>query len=384
MSDEKKASESTSEAHNADAARSAPVLELIGATQAYGSVLALDNVSLVAHRGEFITILGESGSGKTTLLKLISGIEFPYKVETFRLGGVDVRQVPANRRNCATVFQSYALFPHMSVRQNVEYGLKVRGVKPAERAQQAEEALDLVQLRPMADRMIHQLSGGQRQRVALARALVLRPEVLLLDEPLGALDERLRIDMQTELIAIQRSLGVTFIYITHSQEEALTMSDRILLMRQGRIVQEGSPVELFDRPNSAFVASFMGIENVLPGRLAAVGDDGTVSVTIGDYTVQGIWSGSTAPVPGQEVAFALRAERVRLHAGTPADKIHTNNTLPASGSEAVYKGKYYDLTVQTGVGPIKARLWDTEALKDSFQSVSWRPEDGIVTGMEQG
>lgn len=363
----------------ADSARNQPevVLRLNGLTHRYNQLVALDNISLHACAGEFVTILGESGSGKTTLLKLISGIEEPTEVAEFMLSGVDIRGTPANKRNCATVFQSYALFPHMSVGQNVEYGLKVRNIAAKQRRKQAFEALEMVQLGDKYDRMVHQLSGGQRQRVALARAIVLRPEILLLDEPLGALDERLRVDMQTELMALQRSLGMTFIYITHSQEEALTMSDRILLMRQGRIAQEGTPVEMFDRPNSEFVARFMGVENILRGELLAVDDHGLARVRVGEYQFQGVWSGPDRPAFGAPVALAIRAERIRLTAGPlPADPV---NALTLGRIEAVYKGKYQDLTAASAVGPLKLRLWDGSSPGDHAQNAIWRAEDCSVT-----
>lgn len=351
-------------------------LELTGITHRYGTVVALDNVSLCARKGEFVTILGESGSGKTTLLKLISGIEQPTEMKTFKLGGVDIQGVPANLRDCATVFQSYALFPHMSVGQNVEYGLKVRGVAAGRRRKQALEALELVQLSDKYDRMIHQLSGGQRQRVALARAIVLKPEILLLDEPLGALDERLRIDMQTELMAIQRTLGITFIYITHSQEEALTMSDRILLMRHGKVMQEGTPVKIFDRPNSEFVARFMGIENVFRGELLDRDEHGAARVRVGQSTFEGMWSGQDAVSPGDVVVVCVRAERIKW--GKSMDASYANG-LSVEDVEYVYKGKYQDLTARSPIGPLRVRLWDKGDLNENASSVAWRKEDCVVT-----
>lgn len=355
------------------------VLRLTDVTHRYGAMVALVDVSLLAHAGEFVTILGESGSGKTTLLKLISGMEQPSEIKTFELSGIDVHDVPANLRDCATVFQSYALFPHMSVGQNVEYGLKVRNVPASQRRKQALEALEMVQLGDKYDRMIHQLSGGQRQRVALARAIILRPKILLLDEPLGALDERLRVDMQTELMALQRSLGMTFIYITHSQEEALTMSDRILLLREGRIAQEGTPVEMFDRPNSEFVARFMGVENILRGNLVSLDSQGVARVQVGDHLFEGVWSGAERPVEGQTVAFAIRAERIRLSSEPLAsDPV---NAITVGQIEAVYKGKYQDLTASTAAGPLKVRLWDAAALEESARTAKWRAEDCSVTSL---
>ena len=235
------------------------ILQVEHATHRFGDVVALDDVSITARRGEFLTLLGESGSGKTTLLRIVAGLERPTRIARIAIDGEDVSAIPASRRNCTTVFQHYALFPHMSVGQNVEYGLRVRGIDREHRRKQAEDALALVRLLDKYGRRVHQLSGGERQRVALARALVTEPAILLLDEPLGALDEKLRVDMQVELLDLHEKLGLTFIYVTHSQEEALTMSDRIILMRRGRIVQEGPPTDLFDRPATRFVADFMGV-----------------------------------------------------------------------------------------------------------------------------
>ena len=352
-----------------------PMLEVIDAVHAYGDVVALDNVTVTAAPGEFLTILGESGSGKTTLLRLISGLEKPYKVGALRLNGVDVSDVPAFSRNCTTVFQNYALFPHMTVGQNVEYGLKVRGVPPAERAQRAREALTLVRLADKYDRRIHQLSGGERQRVALARALVPRPAILLLDEPLGALDEKLRVDMQVELMEIHKTLGMTFVYITHSQEEALTMSDRIILMRRGRVEQAGPPTEIFDRPVSRFVAGFMGVENLFEGELVALtGTDARVRV--GDYELDGHWSGRDVPAPGARVVVGMRAER--LHIADHPPEATNVNVMPGRPDSAIYKGKYLDRTVLTGIGPLKVRLWDSTAAVRDQGFVWWKTADCMV------
>ncbi|MEI2685139.1 MAG: ABC transporter ATP-binding protein [Cypionkella sp.] len=255
---------------------SVPMLEVEDVVHRYGAVTALSHVSFSAAKGEFLTILGSSGSGKTTMLRVISGLERPTSIRHLRIGGVEVAGLPAAKRNCTTVFQNYALFPHMNVIENVAYGLRIRKVNQTDAMNEARRILAMVQLDAKADRRINQLSGGERQRVALARAVVTQPAILLLDEPLGALDERLRQDMQIELMELQRSLGMTFIYITHSQEEALTMSDRVVLMRHGKIVQNGGPLDLFDRPNSRFAAEFMGYENILQARL--IGREGDLGV----------------------------------------------------------------------------------------------------------
>jgi putative spermidine/putrescine transport system ATP-binding protein len=230
--------------------------------KSFGPVTAVAGVDLEIGEGEFFTMLGPSGSGKTTLLRLIAGFERPDSGRV-ELGGKDVTRQPPYARDVNTVFQDYALFPHMSVLDNVAYGLRVRRVGRAERQRRAEAALDIVRLSGLSGRKPVQLSGGQRQRVALARALVNEPEVLLLDEPLGALDAKLRQDMQLELKRIQREVGITFVYVTHDQEEALTMSDRLAVFNQGRIEQLGTPVEVYEQPATDFVAGFIGISNLL-------------------------------------------------------------------------------------------------------------------------
>lgn len=235
---------------------------LAGIRKTYGEVVAVDSVDLEIARGEFFTMLGPSGSGKTTTLRIIAGFERPDSGHV-ELAGEDVTGKPPYDRDVNTVFQDYALFPHMNVLQNVEYGLRVKGVKKPERRQRADEALALVRLEGFGDRKPVQLSGGQRQRVALARAIVNRPQVLLLDEPLGALDLKLRQEMQIELKRIQQEVGITFVYVTHDQEEALTMSDRIAVFSQGKIDQIGPPAEIYEHPANEFVASFVGISNVL-------------------------------------------------------------------------------------------------------------------------
>jgi putative spermidine/putrescine transport system ATP-binding protein len=237
-------------------------VSLEGVRKTYGDVVAVDSVDLEVHRGEFFTMLGPSGSGKTTTLRLIAGFEQPDSGRIL-LGGVDVSRQPPYARMVNTVFQDYALFPHMTVGQNVEYGLKVKGVARTERRARVGEALEMVRLGGFDSRKPSQLSGGQRQRVALARAIVNRPQVLLLDEPLGALDLKLRQEMQIELKRIQQQVGITFVYVTHDQEEALTMSDRLAVFNHGRIEQIGVPAEVYERPANEFVAGFVGVSNVL-------------------------------------------------------------------------------------------------------------------------
>jgi putative spermidine/putrescine transport system ATP-binding protein len=237
-------------------------LKVDGVRKSYGHVLAVDGVDLTVQAGEFFTLLGPSGSGKTTLLRLIAGFERP-DAGRIELAGRDVTSTPPHLRQTNTVFQDYALFPHMSVAENIGYGLRVKGTPRAERQERVERALSMVRLTGLERRKPNQLSGGQRQRVALARAVVNEPEVLLLDEPLGALDLKLRQEMQLELKRIQKKVGITFVYVTHDQEEALTMSDRMAVMSNGKIEQVGPPVEVYERPATEFVAGFIGISNVL-------------------------------------------------------------------------------------------------------------------------
>jgi putative spermidine/putrescine transport system ATP-binding protein len=239
-----------------------PDIRVQGLTKRYGDVIAVDGIDLDIPSGEFFTMLGPSGSGKTTTLRMIAGFEIPDE-GTIELAGEDVSRLPPYDRPVNTVFQDYALFPHMSVQQNVEYGLMVKKVKKGERRDRARRALEMVRLAGYGDRKPSQLSGGQRQRVALARAIVNRPKVLLLDEPLGALDLKLRQEMQIELKSIQREVGITFVYVTHDQEEALTMSDRVAVFNQGHIEQVGPPAEVYEHPQSEFIAGFVGVSNVI-------------------------------------------------------------------------------------------------------------------------
>jgi putative spermidine/putrescine transport system ATP-binding protein len=266
-------------------------ISLRGVRKTYGAVTAVDGIDLDVRNGEFFSMLGPSGSGKTTVLRMIAGFEPPTD-GTVILEGEDVTHLPPFARDVNTVFQDYALFPHMTVLQNVEYGLRVKKVPKPERGRRAEEALASVRLTGYADRRPTQLSGGQRQRVALARALVNRPKVLLLDEPLGALDLKLRREMQLELKQIQRDVGITFVFVTHDQEEALTMSDRIAVFDAGRIEQIATPAELYERPNTSFVAGFVGTSNLLTGDQAHA-------------------------LVGRAGTFSIRPEKIRLDGGAP-------------------------------------------------------------------
>ena len=283
----------------ARAAGAGPAVRLTALRKSYGRVVAVDGVDLDIAEGEFFTMLGPSGSGKTTLLRAIAGFERPDS-GVVELGGTDVTRRPPYARDVNTVFQDYALFPHMNVVQNVEYGLKIRKVPRPERRRRAEHMLDLVRLSGLGERKPLQLSGGQRQRVALARAIVNEPEVLLLDEPLGALDLKLRQEMQTELKRIQREVGITFIYVTHDQEEALTMSDRLAVMNGGRIEQVGTPIDVYERPATEFVAGFIGVSNLI--------DRGGHRLTVRPEKVHLLLDAAEDAPPGAHVENGVVAE----------------------------------------------------------------------------
>ena len=282
----------------------------------YGPVTAVAGVSLDVNAGEFVSLLGPSGSGKTTLLMMLAGFEEPQAGQ-LSIGGRDVTHLPPNKRDIAMVFQRYALFPHMSVAENIAFPLRMRKVGRAERDEKIRRVLETIKLSEYAERKPAELSGGQQQRVALARAIVFDPPVILMDEPLGALDKKLRQHMQIEIKELQQRLGATVIYVTHDQEEALTMSDRVAVMNGGKLVQLGLPRELYDQPANAFVADFIGEMNFLPGRLRTA-QAGTCQVELHGGMVLA-QAGDTAGQPGQQVRVAVRPEHVTLEAapGTP-------------------------------------------------------------------
>jgi putative spermidine/putrescine transport system ATP-binding protein len=278
----------------------------------YGDLVAVDDVSLVAQEGEFLGLLGPSGCGKTTLLRMIAGF---VQADDGRISSRDrdVSALPPYRRNFGVVFQNYALFPHMTVLENVGYGLKVRGRKRGEIAAAARAALDRVGLRQQEDRFPNQLSGGQQQRVAVARAIVIEPELLLLDEPLSALDKNMREEMQVELRLLQQRIGITTVFVTHDQEEAMTLSDRIAVMRSGRLQQLGPPREVYDRPENVFVATFLGSTNLIPGRVNSV-VDGLASVEVDGGTVR---ARCLTARPGERAQLAVRPENLELTPNGP-------------------------------------------------------------------
>ncbi|MCO6187622.1 ABC transporter ATP-binding protein [Rhizobium sp. L1K21] len=281
-------------------------VEVKNISRSFGSFKALDNVSMYFEDGGFYALLGPSGSGKTTLLRMIAGFDYP-DTGHIEMNGESVERVPLEKRNIGMVFQNYALFPNLSVFENVAFGLDVRGVAREETRNRVRKALELVQLGKLEDRKPHQLSGGQRQRVALARAIVINPRVLLLDEPLGALDKALRLDMQVELKRIQRETGITTVFVTHDQEEALTMADRIGLLKDGKLVEEGRPEEIYNRPKSLFAATFLGDANIFEG----MSNERGITLASGET----IAVAGEKPASGQTGCCAVRPERIRIVSG---------------------------------------------------------------------
>ncbi len=311
-----------------------------GVTKRFGDVVAVDNIDLEIPDGEFFSLLGPSGCGKTTTLRMVAGLEFPTE-GSIKIFNEEMALRPPNKRPINTVFQSYALFPHMTISDNIAFGLQMRGVDKAEITQKVNEAIDLVRLGGMGNRRPKQLSGGQQQRVALARALVNRPKVLLLDEPLGALDLKLRQAMQLELKDIQREVGITFVYVTHDQEEALTMSDRIGIMNEGKLLQIGASEDIYENPNSRFVAGFIGETNFVAGTVA---EEGAVRLSNGVVV-----KARTFSTARSEVTVTLRPEKIHLHL-TPDTARPGYNTVPGTIARRIYYGEslYYEIDIGTG------------------------------------
>ena len=360
-----------------DTITATPAVELKGLTKTFGKNLVVEPLNLEIAENEFFSILGPSGCGKTTLMRMITGFETPTDGRV-HLGGVDVTDVPTRNRDLNMLFQSYALFPHLTVFDNVVFELRVRRVPKAEANRRASEALDLVKLAHLADRKPDQLSGGQRQRVALARAVVSGPKVVLLDEPLGALDQQLRKEMQFELKRMQREVGITFIYVTHDQEEALTMSDRIAVMSNGVVQQVASPERIYNAPETRFVAGFIGSCNLLDVTVPAgvAGEETTVEIP-GVGQVVGVRAETGAHAsPG---TLLLRPERVDVTRG--------GTGIPATVENLVFLGEEWQLHLRAGETPLKVSVSslvaerDLPGLRQGEQlSLSWRPQDArIVT-----
>ncbi|HXF41750.1 MAG TPA: ABC transporter ATP-binding protein [Blastocatellia bacterium] len=349
-------------------------VELQSVTKRFGDVTAVAEVSLSVFKGEFLTLLGPSGCGKTTLLRMIAGFEAPDAGRVV-LAGRDVTDVSPNERNVTTVFQHYALFPHMSVSGNVAFGLERRRVARDEINRRVGAALEMVRLAGMESRQPSELSGGQQQRVALARALVLEPRVLLLDEPLAALDLKLRKQMQLELKSLQRRLGISFVYVTHDQEEALTMSDRIVVMNAGRIEQIGRAEEIYERPVTEFVAGFIGVSNIIEGVIESV-NDGYSTVRIGNSSIK---VAGDALKETEPVRLLIRPEKI----STSTEQ--SPRGLAGEIESAVYLGESTQLRVSLGDGQALTVLEQNRAAYQSAEArigqrvfLHWEPDSAVI------
>lgn len=358
-----------------DAAAAAPFLAVRDASKRYGALTVLDKVSVDIHKGEFLTLLGPSGSGKTTLLMMIAGFVEPT-AGRIMLGDRDISRIPPEARGFGMVFQGYALFPHMSVAENVSFPLRIRRMGSADIRERVARALDMVQLTHLAERRPRQLSGGQQQRVALARALVFEPELLLLDEPLGALDRKLRVDMQLELKQLHQRLGTSFVYVTHDQEEALSMSDRIAVLHRGRLAQVDTPGRIYERPTTRFVADFLGESNFLEGKVTRAAAAGFF------YEAEGaehLHSGPPDAVAvGAPVLIALRPEHIRLSRSRPAE----GNALPVRVAHWSYFGSRIKGVLRTTLGNeitvnLAAGDFDAPMTEGGELWAAWKPEASV-------
>jgi len=354
-------------------------VELRDVTKRYGDVVAVDAVSLQIRDGEFFALLGPSGCGKTTTLRLVAGFEQPTRGEV-RISGEVVNLVPPYKRNVNTVFQSYALFPHMNVQANIAFGLKMKGVESAEIERRVAEMLDMVKLHGYGKRRPSQLSGGEQQRVALARALVNHPAILLLDEPLAALDLKLRKQMQVELKELQREVGITFIYVTHDQGEALALSERMAVMHKGKILQVGTPTEIYERPNCRFVADFIGTTNFFVGAVTAAKPQAVGVQMPGGWLVHAKPNGLSAPT-GQ-VTVAVRPEKICI-AAQPSSALA--NAVQGVVEQALYLGTSTQYTVKLP-GAATAVVYQQNVLNGTARAfvagdkvfLSWQPESVLL------
>ena len=350
------------------------LLEIVGASKHFGATAAVEGVSLSVERGTFFALLGPSGCGKTTLLRVIAGFETPDRGHIL-IDGIDVTASPPYARPVNMMFQSYALFPHMDVAANIAFGLRQEGMDRRRIAGRVDEMLALVQMAGYERRRPHELSGGQRQRVALARSLAKMPKLLLLDEPLAALDRKLRAETRLELIGIQERIGTTFLVVTHDQEEALSMASRVSVMNRGRLVQTGAPSEIYDRPNSRFVADFVGEINLFEGELTAEFNSLALAVAGLEKPVP-LPPGTNLPI-GAAVTVAVRPEKMRLYRASP-----TGFAVPVTVSSVVYMGGGSIIHLLTGGGrTLKACLPGTAVgsfARDEAIWVGWSAEDSIV------
>ncbi len=346
--------------------KNAIAIELRDVVKRFGEVVAVDHIGLQIADGEFFSMLGPSGCGKTTTLRMIAGFEFPSSGEIL-LNGRSIGNTPPFQRNVNTVFQSYALFPHMTVAENVAFGLQMKKVARAEISQRVSEALDMVRLSGYGERRPRQLSGGQQQRVALARALVNHPDVLLLDEPLGALDLKLRKEMQLELKGLQERVGITFIYVTHDQEEALTMSDRIAVMSGGKVLQIGSPTEIYERPACRFVADFIGESNFIDGHVSS-SDSKQALVTTADG-LQLCSQSEHLLKPGAHAMVSVRPEKARLALEEPP--AGTPNVFPVIVDRVSYIGS--DTRIIVRLSPERVfHVWEQNTRSTVDRNAYWQ------------
>lgn len=344
----------------------------------FGEFIAVEDVNLHIRRGEFLTILGPSGSGKTTLLMIIAGF-LEATTGDIQFDGLSIMSLRPEKRNFGMVFQGYALFPHMTVRQNIAYPLEVRKVEREKILTRVEEMLELVQLATFGDRLPRQLSGGQQQRVALARALIFDPLVLLLDEPLGALDKKLRSDVQTQLKHLHRKVGKTFVYVTHDQEEALSMSDRVVILNHGRVIQVGSPQELYERPSTVFASRFIGKSNILRGVVNKVNGNEVVYAIAGIYFQQLVLNENFSI--NDEIILALRPEKIKI----VSSKVGSNeiNILVGRIIDVTYFGSKISVNVETNsVGEfiVEVQAWNNKETLEEGQEISltWSPDAAIT------
>ena len=335
-----------------------PFISIQGVSKHFGDVAAVEQVDLEIRGGEFFSVLGPSGCGKTTLLRMLAGFESPTSGEIY-IDGQALSAIPAYRRPTNMVFQNYAIFPHLDVGKNIAFGLRKSDLSKSEISARVEEMLELIKLPGYAGRTATELSGGERQRVALARALIMRPKVLLLDEPLGALDKNLREQMQLELRALQRSVGITFVFVTHDQEEALTLSDRIAVMAAGRVLQVDSPVGLYERPNSSFVAGFIGTTNLFHGRVQSR-EDGIAVVDAGPLGTVRPGCDTETTETGDEVVVAIRPEKLELHLAVPSGRA---NVLQGRMGPAAYLGdrSHFHVRLAGREEPVAVAVQNTEA-----------------------
>jgi spermidine/putrescine transport system ATP-binding protein len=355
-----------------------PEIRLTDLTKHFRDVRAVDRVSMDIRSGEFFSMLGPSGCGKTTTLRMIGGFELPT-AGRIELRGRDVTTDPPDKRPVNMVFQNYALFPHLDVHENIAFGLRRKGVERSDTRRRVGEALDLVHLGGYDRRKPNQLSGGQQQRVALARALVNRPNVLLLDEPLGALDLKLRKALQIELKRVQTEVGITFVYVTHDQEEALTMSDRIAVMRGGRVEQLGTPEELYERPRTRFVADFIGTSNLLSGTVEAIhGPNAVVRLSSGETCLTTAAAGITV---GRSVELSVRPETVVLDARNGSGPSDQPGSIPAAVEQVAYLGGNVQYLVRSGGGLSITALASKAGPRipvGGAVDVTWSPGDALV------